>query len=284
MPVKRSFNLNQKQILLLGFGDLALRITERLPGQRICGVARSPKAAVGVDMWQGAADSSAVLEHMGLFDWDSVVITLTPMEMSDRAYKFSYVDTLAEVLQALTKRPPGRLYFASSTSVYGQNDGAWVDEHSETKPTGFAGKRMLEAEALLRQAPFATTALRFAGIYGPGRDYLIRQVMQGYGGTKQFTNRIHAEDCAGFICHLMQREWHGETVEPCYLVADSEPATSRQVREWLAGQLGVDQDHLIEGGGGRGGHKRCSNQGMLASGYRLQYPSYREGYSAMISP
>ena len=61
------------------------------------------------------------------------------------------------------------MFFTSSTGVYAQTHGEWVDEDSPTEPVRYAGKRLLEGERLLLSGPFPATIVRLAGIYGPGR-------------------------------------------------------------------------------------------------------------------
>lgn len=279
--------MQSKNILFLGFGDLA-RHTARLladsaSGHRLVGVARSNKPPFpGVEFWQGAADGLAVRQRLAKESFDALVITLTPSEHSDQAYALAYVETLATLLPVLQSRPPGLVVFVSSTSVYHQSDGGWVDEDSRTAPDSFAGRRLLEAEALLRGSGLRHTTLRCAGIYGPGRDFLLRQVRAGKGGTEDFTNRIHVRDAAGVIAHLLERHFRGEEIVPLYLVCDSCPAPGAEVRRWLAERLGVDPATLQPAASERGGNKRCSNRRLLASGYHLRYPSFRDGYGALL--
>lgn len=275
--------MQSKNILFLGFGDLARHTAAQLTGHRLVGVARSPKPpAPGVEFWQGAADSLALRQRLGQESFDALVITLTPTEFSDLAYAMAYVETLRALLPVLHNRTPGLVMFVSSTSVYHQSDGAWVDEDSSTQPDSFSGRRLLEAEDLLRASGLPHTVLRCAGIYGPGRDFLLRQVRAGKGGSADFTNRIHVRDAAGALAHLLAQHFGGAALEQLYLVCDSDPAPGSEVRQWLAGRLGVDVKTLEPSVSERGGNKRCRNQRLLASGYRLLYPSYREGYGALL--
>ena len=274
-----------KNILFLGFGDIATRTSALLSEHRRVGVARSVKnVPATVEFWQGAADSVAILARLAEEQaFDAVVITLTPTDFSDKAYQVAYVDTVqALVRQWHQSAAPGLIIFVSSTSVYHQRDGQWVDEDSLTQPTGFSGKRLLEAEQCLLSSGLPACVVRFAGIYGPGRDMLIRQVEAGKGGNGDFSNRIHADDCAGVIAFLLQQHWAGEALAPIYLGCDSTPAKGSEVRQWLAGKLGKDPRELQSSDSHRGGNKRCSNRRLLSAGYELQYPGYRDGYSALL--
>jgi nucleoside-diphosphate-sugar epimerase len=275
--------LQSKSVLFLGFGDIARRTATLLPDCRCVGVARSArKTQDGIEFWQGAADSILVRERLQQQTFDAVVLTLTPTEYSPAAYELSYVETLRNLLPVWRVNPPGLILLVSSTSVYHQGEGEWVDEDSPTHPEHFSGRSLLEAEALLRDSDLKTCVMRFAGIYGPGRDFLLRQVRAGKGGSADFTNRIHADDCAGALAHVLRRGWRGEPLAPLYLGCDSSPAPGTEVRHWLARRIGIDPDSLVSSISERGGNKRCCNRRLLAAGYQLRYPSYREGYSALL--
>lgn len=234
----------------------------------------------GVEFWQGAADSEAILDRLATENFDAVVITLTPTEFSDKAYQLAYVETVkALVKQWQRTGAPGVIVFVSSTSVYHQSQGEWVDENSPTEPTTFAGARLLETERCLQESGLPVCIVRFAGIYGPGRDTLLRQVRAGNGGSSVYSNRIHVQDCAAVLAFLLQRHERGQVLAPIYLGCDSAPTPGCEVRQWLAEKMGVDPATLRPSQSSRGGNKRCSNRRLLDAGYRLQYPSFREGYS-----
>src|SRR5439155_10779702 len=109
-----------------------------------------------------------------------------------RSMREVYVGGLGHVLDTLPT--PGRFVYVSSTGVYGQTDGTWVDERSETVPTEESGRVVLEAERLLRSKLPAAVVLRFAGIYGPGR-LLRRQLLVAgeplVGDAEKWLNLIH---------------------------------------------------------------------------------------------
>jgi nucleoside-diphosphate-sugar epimerase len=212
-----------------------------------------------------------------------VVYTAAADERSDAAYRRAYVDGVARLIEALARAaaPPLRLLFTSSTAVYGQHGGEWVDEASETEPADFAGRRLLEGEALVRGAPFPGTVLRLGGIYGPGRASLVERARSGAAGGPAYTNRIHRDDAAGALAHLGQLP----AAADCYVGVDCEPATEADVLAGLARRLGVAT--AAPGGEARAprrarGSKRCSNARLLASGYRFRYPTWREGYEALL--
>ena len=191
---------------------------------------------------------------------------------------------LAGLLAALAAQGqrPRRVLFVSSTSVYAQDRGERVDESSPTEPRRFNGRLLLDAEGLLHDSPFQGTVVRFAGIYGPGRTRLLEGLRRGKPapteGPPRYTNRIHRDDCAGVLEHLMGLE----SPESLYLGVDCEPVEDDTLRVWLAEELGVALPMSRRGGseGFRG--RRCDNARLLSSGYAFQYPSFREGYAPLI--
>merc|ERR1711879_463797 len=90
-----------------------------------------------------------------------------------------YYRGLKHVLKVLKGRAPLRLLFVSSSSVYHQMQGEWVDETSETQPSSFAGQELLAAEQALLKHAIPGTIVRFTGIYGPGRNRMIEQARHG---------------------------------------------------------------------------------------------------------
>jgi len=220
---------------------------------------------------------------------DFVFFMAAPGGRDDALYRALYVEGLGNLLDALVeqKQQPRRVFLTSSTSVYGQKDGEWVDESSPTEPTSFAGRRVLEAEALLFAGPFPATVVRFGGIYGPRRTRLVERVRNGrvvyQVEPPHFTNRIHRDDCAGALRHLMQQ---GEP-ERVVLGVDCEPAPEADVYRWLAGVLGAPPPRPgtpdATADPERSGSKRCRNDRLRATGYAFRYPSYREGYAAVLA-
>jgi nucleoside-diphosphate-sugar epimerase len=223
---------------------------------------------------------------------DCVFYLASPGGADDALYRCAYVDGQRNLYQALSRQgqQPRRLLFASSTAVYGQRDGEWVDESSPTSPPDFRGQRLLEAEQTLAQAPFPGVVVRFGGIYGPRRSSLVAEVRGGRAvirpGPPHYTNRIHRDDCAGVLQHLMALE----KPEPVYLGVDCEPADEAAVLRWLAGALGSAAPRPAAATEGakqvrerRGGSKRCRNDRLIASGYGFRYPTFREGFRAILS-
>lgn len=218
---------------------------------------------------------------------DFVVYAASPAGRDDAHYRTAYVEGLTRLLEALESQQqrPRRIFFLSSTAVYEQSRGEWVDESSETKPEHWSGRRLLEAEGRLRASAFASTILRLGGIYGPRRTRLLESVRSGRAtypkGAPRYTNRIHRDDCAGAIAHLMTLD----SPAPLYLVVDDDPAEEAVVKRWLAGALGAPEPRAekapTEGRRARS-NKRCRNRALRDSGFALRFPTFREGYAALI--
>ena len=278
---------NDCSVLVVGTGYVgsALVLRLRAAGARVIALSRQPRASMaGEHILTGDVLNPASLTPINA-SLQYVIYLVSPDEGSDQAYRAAYVDGLRNVLwcQALGQSSLRRVLFASSTAVYAQCDGSWVDERSPTEPTSFQGQRLLEAERLLGESGLPYTTVRFAGIYGPGRQRLLTSVLEGTAVVSRaasWTNRIHRDDCAGLLMHLMRLD----RPEPVYLGVDSEPAEMRVVLEWLAGATQSRPPSVDEAAESRrrGGNKRCSNRRVLDAGYRYSYPSFREGYGELI--
>lgn len=273
-----------------GYVGTALGFLLAADGHTIWGLRRHP-ATLPPDIRPVAADltSPETLQTLpSAVDW--VFYAAAPDTHDDAAYQRVYVEGVRNLLHALAfqQAHPRRVFLTSSTGVYGESSGGWVDETSPTKPTEFAGIRLLEGERLLLEGPFPATVLRLGGIYGPGRASLIERVRRGeiaWGDDESpvYFNRIHRDDAAGALRHLMMLP-HPDSL---YLVVDHEPATLAVVLDWLAEALGVPPTRRGESSGSRTprhpANKRCRNARLTASGYLFRYPTFREGYTALLT-
>lgn len=274
--------MSKPSLAFIGAGDLAARaMANRTLAEQFdfIGIARRERSALGVTWLQGNAADEAVLTQLMQHRPAGIVVTLVPNGHGETGYRQGYLAPLKALLESL--KASGQtpfIVFASSTAVYPQTDGEWVGEQ-DAASSGYAGAVMLEAEALLANSGLNTCALRFGGIYGPERDYLIRQVQAGNGGDESFTNRIHQDDAANAIAFICFRLINNHETPLVLNVCDSGPAPSQEVRTYIAAQLNIPFETLKPSPGGRGGNKRVSNQALLDLGFQLQYPSYKEGYA-----
>jgi nucleoside-diphosphate-sugar epimerase len=277
-------------VLIAGCGHLgtALGLLLAHEGHRVYGLRRDP-SQLPAPLEPLAADlRGAAPLRLPPCDW--LCYTAAPDGRTAEQYRAVYVEGLARTLDACAAAGPlpRRVLFTSSTAVYGQNDGSWVDEDSPTAPSGFPGRILLEAEGLLAQSGTTGLALRLGGLYGPGRTRLIESVLNGESdcaaGPPRYTNRIHRDDAALACAHLLEVE----DPEPVYNVVDREPAAELEVLTWLAARLDVPPPRANAPGpaaahGGLGSNKRVRSDRLQRSGYRFRYPTFREGYEALIA-
>ncbi|MFC3283930.1 SDR family oxidoreductase [Litchfieldella rifensis] len=275
--------------LIIGCGDIGMTLGRQLrdAGQRVLGVRRNARALEGSGIEALALDINAEGTPAALPDADIVVYVVSADHFEESAYQAAYPTGLKAVLNEYGRRdnPPKRIFFVSSTSVYAQQDGELVDETSPINPHGFSGQLMHAAEQVLFEHELPGTVVRFSGIYGPGRDRLIRQVSEGRiapAAPPMYTNRIHRDDCAGVLAHLIDLTLGGEGIGELYLATDCEPAPLHEVMAWLAGKLKVETTETIQSPLRRRSSKRCDNTRLRESGYLFRFPSYREGYAQVL--
>jgi nucleoside-diphosphate-sugar epimerase len=277
-----------RRALVAGCGDLGTEIGLRLAalGHEVHGLRRHPEVLPPpIAPLTGDLTTDGGLPPLPS-DLDLVVHAAAGARGAD-GYRALYRDGLRRVLDAVaaTGASP-RVLFVSATSVYGVTDGSEVDETTPTRPATETGEVLLEAEALLHDRPLPTTALRLAGIYGPGRTRLIDQVRDGSARLPDppvHTNRIHRDDAAAAAVHLLT-EVPGP--EATYLGVDDDPADKAEVLRFLADEIGVPHPPpaaSAEPVRRRGGDKRCRNDRLRATGWVPTFPTYREGYRAVLS-
>jgi len=143
-----------------------------------------------------------------------------------------------------------------------------------------------QAEQKLMDSNPANIVVRFSGIYGPGREYLLRLALQAPAIQQTppyFTNRIHQQDCVGVLSFLLEQRLAGKALAQCYLASDDDPVPTWEVMTWLADQLHCPPPAVKAVDADAGMNKRCSNTRLKALGYRFDYPSYKDGYMELIA-
>lgn len=215
---------------------------------------------------------------------DIVITALSPGESGEAAYRRVYVEGTRHLLQALAGQTLLRHFWVSSTSVYRESMAEWVDDDTPVAASSATTQALIDAEALVLSAAWPSTCVRFGGLYGPGRHWLLRWVSSGKAMQSKppvWTNRIHVEDAAGFLVHLVALTLQGEPLHKSYIAVDDAPSPQHEVLMWLAEQLGCDCPPEVMVPEGNHG-KRLQNQRLRASGFALRYPSFREGYRQVL--
>lgn len=271
------------RVLVAGCGYVGTELGLRLAadGHEVWGLRRAP-GDLPAPIRPLAADLTipATLDRLPS-RLDTVVYAVSADASEPAAYRAAYVDGLEHLGTALARdsRPaaqPPRLVFISSTAVYGERGGETVDESTTPDPANFRGEILLEAERVARERDGETVIVRSSGIYGPGRDRLLRLAAQGrLEGADRWTNRIHRDDLAEAIRRALGRK----RPSGLYLASDREPARLREVLEWLAAASGVaweDAASDLEISG-----KRCVPRRLLAEGFAFEFPTWREGYRSV---
>jgi nucleoside-diphosphate-sugar epimerase len=314
--------MEAERILLAGGGDLALRVAQHLAGgtkpaidpprrsadasvaaprtpltasasapvsaslssaPALWALRRQPPADDGSPVQWLAADLTQPGTLAGLpAGITRVVYALAPGARSEAAYRAVFIDGLRNLLQALDKRRLQRVVFVSSSAVYGEHGGAWVDETTPPAPLGMNGAVLLEAEQWLQAQDLSAITLRLAGLYGPGRLQLVDRLRAGQArvprATPHWANRMHADDAAAAIAHLLMLP----AVQDSYIGADDTPLPLDTLYDHIAGVAGCPLP--AEGPAPAGvGSKRLCNARLRASGFVPAWPDARDGYAALLT-
>lgn len=286
-----------KGVFIVGCGDIGLRVARlwRRRGLPVRALARSLGSAErlrahGVEPVSGDLDH---LESLGDFTLagEALYYFAPPAEGDDADPR------MTAFCAALAHQPPPRvIVYLSTSGVYGDRQGAWVDEETPPAPQTLRARRRLAAEGALRQWGRAhgvpVMILRVGGIYGPGR-LPIERLQQGLPVLREaecgYTNRIHAEDLAA-IC-LAAAEYGG--ADRIYNVSDGQNGTMTQYFKAVAARLGLPPppeislrqareqlspamlSYLTES-------RRMCNERMLSElGIILRYPDLASGLAAI---
>lgn len=258
--------------LLVGFGKLGRSLAPRLlaDGGHVIALRRSDDAPPqGVDGIR--ADLAAPLEA-GLPAVDAMVVTLPPP-----GGVAGYRTALTHLADALP-HPPARTIFVSSTGVFDETaSAAPITERDEPEPSSERARGLRDGERAAIEL-FGAVIVRPAGIYGPGRGFLLRQVTQhAVVNHRRRTNRIHEDDLVRALDLLLRMP------EPPPLVhaVDAASAPLGEVVEYIARTLGVDAPPDDTSAGPTGFvHDGSLLRSLLG---HLEYPTYADGYVAMIA-
>lgn len=287
-------------VAILGCGYVGLELGRHLldGGHDVVGVRRSEAGLraireVGFRAIQADVTRPETLDAIP--DVDALVFAASSGGRGASAARSVYVEGLRSAIDHFGARSevPDRLVYTSSTGVYGDHDGGWVDEKTTPNPRSEKTRVLLEAENVARTAidvGMAPTILRFAGLYGPDR-YRLERYIEGpvRGG---YLNMIHRADAAGAIRFVLEHPSPPELL----LAVDDEPVDRWVLANWLADQCGIPrpeketvaerlQTTEVSSAAERRlrTSKRCSNDRLRRSGYEFQYPTFREGYREAVA-
>ncbi|OZI59695.1 NAD-dependent epimerase/dehydratase family protein [Bordetella genomosp. 11] len=282
---------SDERILLVGGGDLGRRVADRLSRAarppRIWALRRTPPAREATNIqaanirWLAADVTRPDTLRQLPPDLTRVVVALSPGRREESAYRAVFIDGLRHVIGQLDRRTLRRLVFVSSTAVYGDHGGAWIDEATPPSPPGMNGAVLLQAEQWLAAQDLPSTILRLSGLYGPGRLQLLDRLRAGTAVVPRdiphWANRMHADDAAGAIAHLLMLP----AAQPLYIGSDDTPLPIDVLYDFLADRLGCARPAAGPAPAGIGS-KKLRNDRLRADGYALAWPDSRAGYAALM--
>ncbi|WP_415380815.1 SDR family oxidoreductase [Halosimplex sp. TS25] len=288
------------RIAILGCGYVGLELGRQLAADHdVVGVRRSTEGverieAAGFSGVQADVTDADALEAVP--DADAVVFAASSGGRGADAAREVYVDGLSTAIDHFCRRadPPDRVVYTSSTGVYGDHGGDWVDESTPIEPTTPKTEVLAEAERIAVERPAeydcVGTVARYAGLYGPDRYRLSRYVDGPV--TEGYLNMVHRDDAAGAVRYLLEsNRARGQAVN----VVDDEPVDKWTFADWLAEQCGEPEppkrtiedrlaaEDLSETVERRlRTSKRVANDRLRELGYEFEYPTFREGYRAAV--
>ncbi|AWB28697.1 NAD(P)H-binding protein [Halococcoides cellulosivorans] len=286
-------------VAILGCGWVGCELGRILAGRvRAVGVRRSDAGlervrGAGIDAVQADLTDADSLARVP--DVEALVVAATPDDRTAAAARRLHVDGLRTAIDHFSGReaPPDRLVYVSSTGVYGDHGGDWVDESTEIDPPTAKLEAIATAERITRERSGAIdgTVARFGGLYGPER-YRMARYVEG-PVTAGWLNSIHRDDAAGAIAHLIATDARPDIVN----VVDGSPVEKHRFADWLAEQCGRPQppkrsvaeriDALDDPNGDRGARiraqKRVAGDRLRSLGFRPRCPSARAGFAAAVA-
>ncbi len=273
-------------MLIVGCGDIGARVGEQLmlDGWRVSALRRDPaRLPAGFVGYAGDYSRDDGLRNLTEVRADVVLFTPLPADREVAGYERGFRDSVDVIAASGVLATCRRFLYVSSTRVYAEQSGAWVDEAAALTQRDPRGIAIAQGEQRARQQT-ATTVVRPAGVYGASPAMLLERVAGGAGSAdpERISNRIHRDDLAGLLALLAVRALDAVTLPDVVNAADNEPAPIGEVEAWLASAIGVA---LAPGAGGKSvrGNRRVANRRLHELGYQLQYPSWREGYAALIA-
>ncbi len=287
------------RVLIVGCGYVGLPLGAELvrQGHEVFGLRRSSAGdaelqAAGIRPLVGDITRPDDLVRLpSPFDW--VVNVVSSNKGGVDAYREIYLEGTGHLINWLAGQPVKKYIFTSSTSVYGQTNGAMVKEDAATEPASPTSQLLVQTEKLLLEAArsrkFPAVILRVAGIYGPDRGHLFLQYLRNEariaGKGERILNMIHRDDLVSVVIAALKNGRPGEI----YNAVDDEPVAQIHFFRWLSETLGKWMPPFMteeENANRKRGltNKKVSNRRMkMELGVPLKYPNFRQGYTAEIT-
>ena len=283
-------------LLIFGCGYVGERLAKAClaEGVRVIATTRSENrakelGALGIEAVE--ASSPADLSNQQLASVHAVVDSI-PLTRNDQGMHASQVEWLPLIALKMTNLKWAG--YLSTTGVYGDAHGAWVDEAYACHPTSARGTERLVAETSWLESGLPAEVFRLAGIYGPERNILARLKAGGYKAVQwqspHWSNRIHVDDIVAAVIAAMQKPRSGRIVN----LADDEPLPHADYVTELARLTGAPEPVLLSEKAGEKelspmaleffrDNKRISNRilhnELLAV---LKYPSFRDAVADLM--
>ena len=243
-------------------------------------LANKPYALQAVDITSVDAVKKAARE------FDAVIHCASSGGGGAESYRRVYLEGARNLFSVL--QPPAFLY-TSSTSVYAQTGGEWVDEESVAEPTHETGQILRQTEELVREG--GGIVARLAGIYGPNRSALLRKFLSGEaritGDGERYLNQVHRDDIARALFLLVTLPNEQRQAASIFNVADDEPLTERTCYKWLAARLSrpTPPKSTTARTGKRGlSNKRVRNAKLRGVGWTPHFPTFAIGMENSVLP
>ena len=277
--------IKNKKLLIIGCGKLGqkLGLLAKKTPLDLLGFKRKKITSTNIRIEQQDIFDKSFFDKVKIHSPDFILYSLSADEQSEKSYRRNYVEGLKQVIKSIKYiNNFQHLFFVSSTSVYGDNNDQFIDEFSETSPKNFRGTILLEAENLLNTVKFNSTVLRLSGIYGSGRNYMIKlsQDAESWPKVDRWTNRINEDDAANFIIFLLNQCLQGEIPEKLYLLTDKEPVTLFRLLNWIRQNLNLKNKINITSDPILG--KRLRSSIIPSLKFEYKYPTYKQGYKELI--
>ncbi len=289
-------SLSGRRLVVLGAGYVGSEVARvgLARGLAVTALTRNPdKAAALADagITTVVADLSSSTWHDRVpADAEFVVNCVSSGGGGPQGYSRSYVEGMKSILNwARRASQVGTLVYTSSTSVYPQDGGVRVTEMDSTEEAMGTARVLLEAEALARSWPGRAFVLRLAGIYGPGRHYLLNQLREGAGALsgrgEHHLNLIHLDDIVEAIVAALSAPPGVDG--GIFNVADDGAAPKAVIAGWLAMRLGLPAPAFS--GVPAVGRRALTPDRVIANdhiktvlGWHPRFPTFREGYEPIL--